>query len=110
MSEPVINLAAVEPLFAPHEEPTRHRARGTGGGPARVANGRRPSPIALAQTLRAHVREWRETDYPGASDTTRELLGHWFLRDHTVETLDGSRIPFRYYFCQREAVETLIYL
>jgi type III restriction enzyme len=109
MPEPLINLAALEPLFVPHEEPNRHRVRAQGDQPAQVRKGRRPSPITIAQNLRSHVKAWRETDYPGASDTTRELLHHWFGRDHLIE-VGGLQIPFRYYFCQREAIETLIYL
>lgn len=49
-------------------------------------------------------------DYPGASDTTRELLLHWFGRSHRVQTSAGDAVEFHYYFCQREAIETLIYL
>jgi type III restriction enzyme len=109
LSEPIVNLAALEPLFAPHEEPNQHRARAQGGQPAQVKKGRRPSKIAVAQTLRSNVKAWRETDYPGASDTSRELLHHWFGRDHLIDA-GGQQIPFRYYFCQREAIETLIYL
>jgi type III restriction enzyme len=45
----------------------------------------------------------------GASDTTRDLLHFWFGEEHLLEK-DGQQIPFRYYFCQREAIETLIYL
>ena len=99
MSEPVINVAALEPLFAPHEEPNQHRARAQGDQPAQTKKGRRPSKIAIAQSLRSHVKQWRETDYPGASDTTRELLHHWFGRDHLIEASGGLRVPFRYYFC-----------
>ena len=33
-------------------------------------------------------------------------MEHWFLDEH--QTPDG--LPFRYYFAQREAVETVIYL
>jgi type III restriction enzyme len=109
VSEPVINIAALEPLFAPHEEPNQHRARAQGDQPAQTKKGRRPSRIAIAQSLRSQVKQWRETDYPGASDTTRELLHHWFGRDHLIEA-GGQQIPFRYFFCQREAMETLIYL
>ncbi len=109
MREPIINLAAIEPLFAPHEEPNQHRARAQGDQPSQVKKGRRPSKIAIAQSLRSHVKQWRETDYPGTSDTTRELLHHWFGRDHLIEA-GGQQIPFRYYFCQREAMETLVYL
>ena len=105
-----VNLSALEPLFAPHEEPNFHRVRAKDGQPAEAKRGRRPSPIAIAQNLRRFVKEWRETDYPGASDTTRELLHHWFARDHLIEISGGGRVPFRYYFCQREAIETLIYL
>jgi type III restriction enzyme len=107
----LVNVAALEPLFAPHEEPNRHRVRAEREGePARVNKARRPSPIIIAQNLRSFVKTWRETDYAGASDTTRELLHHWFGRDHMKDTGEGERVPFRYYFCQREAIETVIYL
>jgi len=52
------------------------------------------------------VRAWRAKGYPGATDTTRELLRHWFETDHRLA--DGRR--FAYYPFQREAIETLIYL
>jgi type III restriction enzyme len=111
MSGMVINTAALEPLFAPHEEPNFHRVRAEKpGAPAKVVKGRRPSPITIAQNLRSFVKAWRESDYSGASDTTRELLYHWFERDHITETPAGECVPFRYYFCQREAIEALIYL
>jgi len=83
MSSPVVNLSAVEPLYKPHEEPNFHRVRSeTPGEPARVVKGRRLSPITVANNLRSHVKQWWECDYAGASDTTRELLYHWFGRDH----------------------------
>ncbi len=110
MTSPVVNLAALEPLYAPHEEPNFHRIRSEKGQPAKVVNGRRPSVISIAQNLRTFLKAWRESDYAGASDTTRELLYHWFEQDHIVESPNGERLPFRYYFCQRESIETLIYL
>ena len=111
MSDHLVNIDALAPLYRPDEEPNRHRVRSDQEGqPAKVEIGRRRTPISIAQNLRSVVRAWRETDYPGASDTTRELLHHWFLRDHIIELEDGTKIPFRYYFCQREAVETLIYV
>jgi hypothetical protein len=72
--------------------------------------GRRPSSITVANNLRSFVKAWRKSEYAGASDTTRELLFHWFERDHVIETPTEERIPFCYYFCQREAIESLIYL
>jgi type III restriction enzyme len=56
------------------------------------------------------VRDWREAFYIGASDTTIQLLNHWFGRAHRQTTASGEDFEFRYYFCQREAIETLIYL
>ena len=40
-----------------------------------------------------------------ASEITRRLFQFWFDEDNTL-----SSGPFRYYFCQREAIETLVYL
>jgi type III restriction enzyme len=108
---PVVNAAALEPLFAPWEEPSRHRVRAAAkGAPPEIKTYRRPSPIRLVNPLRATVKEWRELRYPGASDTTRELLAHWFERPHRRPLPEGGAFEFRYYFCQREAIETFIYL
>jgi hypothetical protein len=41
MPEPVINVAALEPLFAPHEEPNQHRARAQGDQPAQTKKGQK---------------------------------------------------------------------
>ena len=70
-----INPSALEPLFAPWEEPNAHRLRGDKpGDPAKVVKTRRPSPIAIVNNLRMAVREWREAYHIGASDTTRHSL------------------------------------
>ena len=103
---PVVNAAALEPLFAPWEEPDKHRVRASAGLPPEIKTYRRSSPIGLVDSLRAAVKEWRELNYFGASDTTRYLLSYWFERINAVSGMDG----FRYYFCQREAIETFIYL
>ena len=111
MNDPIINPGPLEPLFGPSDIPTHHRVGSKiPGGPAEVKKGRRPSPITIVQNLRRHVSEWREAQYGGASDTSIELLNHWFGRDHHVTASTGESIPFSYYFCQREAIETLIYL
>src|SRR4030067_3184482 len=111
MTSPIINISALEPLYLPHEMPSLHRVRTKKeGDPAEKIKGRRTSEIQIAQNLRRYVTEWRESDYTGASDTTRELLLHWFGRDHAVKNNEGDVIPFKYYFCQREAIETFIYL
>ncbi|MGA8185452.1 MAG: DEAD/DEAH box helicase family protein [Terriglobia bacterium] len=107
----MLKPGALEPLFEPWEEPNLHRVKNPiPGAPALVRKKRRPSPITVVQNLRGEVRQWREAFYVGASDTTRELLGHWFDRPHRMTTPSGDEFAFRYYFCQREAIETLIYL
>jgi type III restriction enzyme len=111
MTSSTLNPTILEPLFTPWAEPNAHRVRAEkSGDPAVVKQGRRASPIEVVNNLRAAVREWREAFYIGASDTTIQLLNHWFNRAHRKVTPDGEEFEFRYYFCQREAVETLIYL
>ena len=107
---PVVNVAALEPLFAPWEEPDKHRVRARKGFPPEIKTFRRPSPNRLVNPLRVAVKEWRELNYFGASDTTRELLTCWFERPHRINGPNGEGIEFRYYFCQREAIEAFIYL
>jgi type III restriction enzyme len=77
------------------------------GDPYLVPEKRLPSQqAALVNGIRAEVDAWRANGYPGASDTTQRLLRFWFEEDH--QTPDG--FPFQFYFCQREAVETFIFL
>jgi len=107
----VINATVLEPLFLPWEEPDSHRVKADKpGDPAKIIKGRRPTPITIAQNLRSAVRDWRDGFYAGASDTTRYLLNHWFNRSHRKKADNGEEYPFNYYFCQQEAIETLIYL
>jgi len=55
--------------------------------------------------LRDEVRAWREAGYPDTALVTRRLLEWWFERDEE-RTATGRR----FFFCQREAIETVIYL
>ena len=69
--------------------------------------GRRPSRLLLVPKIRAAVDAWREKSYPGASDVTRRLFEYWFEEDHAIAEFS---VPVRYYLCQREAIETLVWL
>ncbi|MDE0690926.1 MAG: DEAD/DEAH box helicase family protein [Gammaproteobacteria bacterium] len=73
----------------------------------RVENGRRKSELLLVPKIRAAVDEWRNDGYPGGSDVSRRLFEYWFDEDHDVAGFAGT---LRYYFCQREAIETLAWL
>jgi type III restriction enzyme len=64
----------------------------------------------LVAKIRQEVFLWRNKGYTGASPTSVALLKWWFETEHLMESADGSLSPFRYYFAQREAVETLIWL
>ena len=55
----------------------------------------------LVKKIRDEVYEWRSKDYPGVSETTKNLINWWFKTDHQ---------NFKYYFAQREAIETIIYI
>ena len=50
--------------------------------------------------VRAQVTAWRNSGYPGVTPTTKRLLEHW----------NNPENEPRLFFCQREAVETAIYL
>jgi type III restriction enzyme len=64
----------------------------------------------LVPELRKQVREWRANGYAGATDTSRSLLNWWFNTPHLLDQSDGTMAEFQYYFAQREALETIIYL
>ena len=105
----------------PYEEPAQHWRYDRGTRTFDKAEGRRPAgyvvasgdskafddpgifvEIALVNQIRPRVAAWREAGYPGASAITKRLLEHW--RD--PESFDARR----FFFCQLEAIETLIWL
>ena len=64
----------------------------------------------LVYQLRRKVKEFRDGGYVGATETSRSLLNWWFKEPHLLPQSDGTMAPFQYYFAQREALETVIYL
>ena len=58
--------------------------------------------IPLANKVRPRVKSWREAGYPGVTGITKRLLEHWYNLE--------ERIDRRFFFCQLEAIETLIWL
>lgn len=112
-------------LCNPYEEPRDHWIYDKETGAASRAGTRRPASywyktertgsaqltltglaeeerddLPLVNALREDVRKWRDAGYPGATNVTRDLLRHWARTDR------GRRL----FFCQIEAVETIIYL
>jgi type III restriction enzyme len=60
----------------------------------------RTENLDLVNTIRERVGQWRAADYPSVTTVTRRLLEHWH---------DQSARQFPFYFCQLEAIETLIW-
>ena len=58
--------------------------------------------LEMVNQIRPRVQAWREANYPGATGITRRLLEHW----HDPNQREGMR----FFFCQMEAIETLIWL
>lgn len=64
----------------------------------------------LVADLRIRVKDWRDKHYDGASETSKALLNWWFKEEHIVYDQHGISSEFQYYFAQREALETVIWL
>ena len=110
-------------ICSPYDEPNDHWVYDTQTGDASRAGFRRPASywyktertgsaqqtlfaeeerddLPLVNLLREDVRRWRDADYRGASNVTKELLRFW----------SNPKRSRRLFFCQRESVETIIYL
>lgn len=57
--------------------------------------------LELVNRIRDRVAEWRKNNYPNITGVTRQLLTFW---------KDQSKRETRLFFCQIEAIETLIWL
>jgi type III restriction enzyme len=70
----------------------------------------------LVPELRKRVKAWRNKSYAEAAETSRSLLNWWFNTPHLLPSPPGrgaggeGLAEFQYYFAQREALETIIYL
>lgn len=102
-------------ISSPFQRPTHHWRR-AGDHKLELQEGRRPAgyevfdtrnntvrgvELELVNRVRERVDAWRDADYPGITAVTRQLLDHW--RDP-----DASRL-YAFYFCQLEAIETLVW-
>lgn len=64
----------------------------------------------LVAMLRRKVKEFRDSGYEGATDTSRSLLNWWFKEPHLLPGVGTIMGSFEYYFAQRESIETIVYL
>ena len=108
-------------LNSPYAEPTRHWVHAPGTVSLSEAKGRRAPgytkfstksrgdgefvPLCAVEDIRGKVKAWREAGWPGVTPVTRRLLERW----NGVGDEEGVVEP-RPFFCQLEAIETLIWL
>jgi type III restriction enzyme len=109
-------------INSPYEEPKYYWKRGENTGKFFRESGRRPAgyvvadpeskslddpgrfiKIELVESIRPRVKRWRANGYAGTTGTTRKLLEHWW-------NIEPRRDNRRLFFCQLEAIETLIWL
>lgn len=101
----IINTPFERPLFHWRREGTdlklEHGRRDAGYEIFDTRNNtRRTEPLELVNRIRTRVDEWRAASWPGVTTITRRLLEHWH---------DQSARQYPFYFCQLEAIETLIW-
>ncbi|MBP8304768.1 MAG: DEAD/DEAH box helicase family protein [Phycisphaerae bacterium] len=108
-------------INSPYEEPKQHWLYQRETRTFSLESGRRPAgyviasessksfddpgrfiAIELVNQIRPRVKAWRGGGYPGVTGITRRLLEHWNDPD--------EREGRRFFFCQLEAIETLIWL
>jgi len=118
MSRPTIDRLIVN---SPYEEPKYHWRYDRETRLFELAEGRRPAgyvvasesskafddpgifiEIPLVNQIRPRVKRWREAGYPGVTSITKRLLEHWQDPENFARR--------RFFFCQMEAIETLIWL
>lgn len=58
--------------------------------------------IELVNRIRDRVDEWVDAGYPGITSTTKRLIQHWEYSDERGESN-------QFFFCQLEAIKTLIW-
>lgn len=108
-------------INSPYEEPSRYWKYDRESRLFSKEEGRRPAgyvvatpgsksfddpgrfvPLPLVNKIRPRVRAWKESGYPGITGITKRLLDHWKNEE--------EREHRKFFFCQIEAIETLIWL
>jgi type III restriction enzyme len=108
-------------INSPHQEPQQHWFYDRENRNFYIKEGRRPAGYVMAtpnsqafddpgifveidavNQIRPRVTAWKKAGYPGITGITKRLLEHWQDPE--------ERKDRRFFFCQLEAIETLIWL
>ncbi len=108
-------------INSPFTEPSQHWDFEKTKGKHFIQEGRRPAgyviasqskkyqevgdfiELPLVNKIRPRVKKWRDQGYPGVTGITKRLLEFW-----NTKKADGR--DYEFFFCQKEAMETLIWL
>lgn len=114
-------------INSPYDKPARYWDQDENGKLLTVTQGRRPAAYELYDTrtntrrveklelvnaIRERVDAWRDAGWPGVTSVTRQLLEHWRERgewDSEGKCWIGGPRQYPFYFCQLEAIESLIW-
>lgn len=115
-------MAGIEQLIinSAYREPTHHWRYDLNGQSFIQEEGRRPAgyfvagqgsnqyndigkfvELPLVNKIRPRVKAWREAGYPGVTGVTKKLLEHWNDKDAR---------QYQFFWCQMDAMETLVWL
>ena len=126
MSKEIIEELPIQPvdtpiICSPYQEPDKHwsykdgrpfrvdqrrdagywyKAEKLGTAQGQLLVEEQRDDLPLVNLLRKDVGRWRASGYRGASGITMKFLNHW----------NSRKVERELFFCQREAVETIIYL
>ena len=116
----MVDNAKIQHLIinSPYEKPDKHLKYNREERKFELIEGRRPAGYTIASEesrkfddpgefrelpsvnqIRKRVDNWRESGYPGVTKVTKELLAYWKKEDRDKKL----------FFCQLEAIETLIW-
>lgn len=112
-------------INSPYAAPSKHWKFVEGDAPPEQVNGRREAgymmadpqakphqdsgvfvPLPVVNQIRRRVDDWREAGHPGITGITKALLEHWRGKE---QRRDNKQREFPFFFCQIEAIETLIW-
>lgn len=115
-------MAGIDKLIinSAYREPTHHWRNDLNSQSFIMEEGRRPAgyfiagqgsnqyndigqfiELPLVNMIRPRVKAWREAGYPGVTGVTKKLLEHWN---------DSDARQYQFFFCQLDAMETLVWL
>lgn len=114
-------------INSPYVTPERYWEQDDNGKLLSIKEGRRPAAYELVDTrtntrrietldlvnrIRERLDAWRGAGWPGVTSVTRQLLEHWHERGEwspEEKRWGGGPRQYPLYFCQLEAIESLIW-